>query len=136
MKKQLPICIKCNKQTKVKDTFVQWYTSHNIDDNMTEHTICKRCIKKHKIYEIETCYSQEADITFIFAKTRIPMPSNSYIELGQTLIGYHYGHDDESNKQIKVKVLKIWLKGNNKARRELLRESFNENGKYTNEVLY
>lgn len=120
-------CIKCNKYFKIKDLFLQWYTGEEI-----EQYICKDCIKQHKIYFTDACYAEDTDITFIFAIARIPV-NGEFIDLSQTLIGYHYGRPDEQYTQ---DLLAEWLKSNTKERINLLRQAFNENDKHDKEVLY
>jgi hypothetical protein len=122
-------CIKCGKEFKTKDLFLQWYTSG-------EAYICKNCIKQHKQYSIEPCYAADSDITFVFAIARVQITKHDWIELSQTLIGYHYGEpDDLGNKEFEQRMLEDWLTKNKKVRKDLIRQSFNENQR-DEEVLY
>jgi hypothetical protein len=125
-------CIKCGKEFKTKDLFLQWYTSG-------EAYICKNCIKRYKQYSIEPCYAADSDITFIFAIARVQITKHNYIELSQTLIGYHYGSPDNSiisdSKEYEQRMLEDWLTKDEKVRKDLIRQSFNENQK-DEEVLY
>ena len=51
-------CVKCEKEFKTKDLFLQWITCG-------EAYICKDCIEKHKQYIIDPCYADDSDITFV-----------------------------------------------------------------------
>lgn len=123
-------CVKCNKEFKTKDLFLQWFTSG-------ETYICKNCIEKHKIYQTDTCYSADSDITFVFAEAVVYLQERplkgDFVQLSQTLIGYHFGKPD---KQYIESMLSDWLTGNDKVRKDLLRQAFNENLKSDEEVLY
>lgn len=123
-------CIKCNKEFKIKDLFLQWYTNG-------EAYVCKDCIEKHKIYQTEACYSADSDITFVFAIARVQITKHDWVELSQILIGYHYGSPDNSvSKEFEQRILEDWLTKNGKVRKDLLRQAFNENCKSDEEVLY
>ena len=118
------LCIKCNKEFKTKDLFLQWTTNGDA-------YICEDCIKEHKQYLIDPCYAD--DITFIFARAIVTITKHDILDLSQTLIGYYYGPpDDEDSKRI----LNDWLTKDVKIRKDLIRQAFNENGKYNKEVLY
>ena len=120
-------CIKCNKEFKTKDLFLQWVTTG-------EGYVCKNCIKKYKQYTTDSCYAEDSDITFVFAIARISLDNGDFVELSQTLMGYHYGKPDNNHDHVKT-MLEYWLRGG-QTRKDLLRQSFNENGKYKKEVLY
>lgn len=124
-------CVKCNKEFKTKDLFLQWY-------KIDEVYICKDCIEKHKMYAVETHYARNSDMTFVFADARVYIDErplgDDYIMLSQTLIGYHYG-EPENNYDYEKQMLEDWLTGNDKIRKDLIRQSFNENMK-DEEVLY
>lgn len=121
-------CIKCNKEFKTKDLFLQWVSAG-------EGYICKDCIKKYKQYTTDSCYAEDSDITFVFAIARINLGDGDFAELSQTLIGYHYGSPENNDGYVK-QMLEDWLTGDDKIRKDLLRQSFNENSKYNEEVLY
>lgn len=120
-------CIKCKKEFEVKDLFLQWVTTG-------EGYVCRDCIEKYKQYYTDTGYASDLDITFVFAVARIPLDNNDFVELSQTLIGYHYGHP-EDNEGYKAQMLQNWLKYDEQIRIDLLRQSFNENQK-DEEILY
>ena len=124
-------CIKCNKEFKTKDLFLQWFTASS------EVFICKDCIEKHKMYQTESCYAADSDITFVFAGAMVYVQERplkgDFVQLSATLIGYHYGKPD---KQCAEAILSDWLTGDDKVRKDLLRQAFNENGKHDEEVLY
>ena len=127
-------CIKCGKEFKTKDLFLQWVTdTEKYFDG--EAYICKHCIEAHKEYSIDPCYAAGSDITFVMAVARVPIDNDNYIELSQTLIGYHYGDPDGSNKPYEQRMLEDWLTKDEKVRKDLIRQSFNENQK-DEEVLY
>jgi hypothetical protein len=117
-------CIKCERNFKVKDLFLQWTT-------YGDDYVCKDCIKKYKQYSLDPCYAPDSDITFVFALSRVQITKNTWIEVGQTLIGYYYG-GVEGNEGYRQQMFEAWLKGDAKY---LLRQSFNENQK-DEEVLY
>lgn len=117
-------CVKCEKEFKTKDLFLQWITCG-------EAYICKDCIEKHKQYIIDPCYADDSDITFIMVRAIVPV-GEDILDLSQTLIGYYYGHDDGRYEQ---RMLDDWLTKDKKIRRDLLRQAFNENGK-NKEILY
>ena len=122
-------CVKCNKEFKTKDLFLQWFA-------MGETFICKDCIEKHKMYNTDSCYAADSDITFVFAEAVVysqEQPKGDSVLLSTTLIGYHYGRPD---KQCADAILSDWLTGNDKVRKDLLRQAFNENNKADEEVLY
>lgn len=118
-------CEVCKQDFKIKDLFLQWHTAYS------EVYVCEDCIKKHKEYSTESCYCPDADITFIFAQARIKH-EGEFIELSQTLIGYHYG-EPVGNEGYARDMLKEWLV--DKEAKWLRRQSFNENCK-DEEVLY
>ena len=121
-------CVKCEKEFKTKDLFLQWITCG-------EAYICKDCIEKYKQYTIDPCYASDSDITFVMVRTIVPV-GEDILDLSQTLIGYHYGNpDDKDNKEFEQRMLDDWLTKNRKIRRDLLRQAFNENGK-DEEILY
>lgn len=119
-------CAKCNKEFETKDLFLQWFT-------LGETYVCEDCIRKHKQYQIDCCYSPDSDITFIFAMARIPV-ADEFIELSQSLIGYLYGEYTANDSNVKL-VLQDWLTNNPEIRKDWLRQNFNENNK-NKEVLY
>lgn len=121
-------CVKCGKEFKTKDLFLQWF-------ELGETYICKDCIKKHKTYLIDPCYAGDSDITFVMVRACV-LIGKDVLDLSQTLIGYHYGNpDDEDSKKLEELMLKEWLTGDKKIRKDLLRQNFNENQK-DEEVLY
>ena len=121
-------CVKCEKEFKTKDLFLQWITCG-------EAYICKDCIEKYKQYTIDPCYAGDSDITFVMVRTIVPV-GEDILDLSQTIIGYHYGNpDDKDNKEFEQRMLDDWLTKNRKIRRDLLRQAFNENGK-DEEILY
>lgn len=123
-------CIKCERNFKVKDLFLQWVSNG-------EGYVCKNCIKKYKEYTIDPCYAGDTDITFVMAIARIPV-GEDFIELSQTCIGYHYGDPyDEDAKEYEKRILEQWLTKDRKVREDLLRQNFNENqNQKDEEVLY
>lgn len=116
-------CEVCKNDFNVKDLFLQWHT-------VGEVYVCKDCIEKHKQYETYACYAPDSDITFVFAMARIQLDTN-FIELSQTLIGYHFGKKD---KDYENRMLNDWITSENTV--GMLRQSFNANLRDDEEVLY
>lgn len=125
-------CIKCGKEHK--NMFRQWVANQSMSIEDGECYICEDCIKDDKSYVADVHYSRDSDMTFIFAVARVLIDENThkYALLSQTLIGYVYGKADVDDPYVKW-VLGQWAIGN---RAELLRQSYNENRKMDEEVLY
>ena len=126
-------CIKCGKEHD--NLFTQWAAGLDA----VECDICEDCIKKHKMYSAVTCYSDDMDMTFIFAEARVylkerPIDERSFILLSQTLIGYVYGRPDRNTGYIQ-QALELWIANEGSNRLNLLRQNFNGNDK-NEEVLY
>lgn len=125
-------CIKCGKEHK--NMFKQWVANQSLSLESDECYICEDCIKDDKSYIADTCYCENSDMTFIFAVARVLIDENThkYALLSQTLIGYVYGNAKPNDPYVKW-ALGQWAIGN---RVKLLRQSYNENNKMDEEVLY
>lgn len=127
-------CEICEKETK--QLFDCWLISRVDNENLeSECSICEDCIKTKKQYDVDLNYCADSDITFIFAVARIINDKFHFIDLSQTVIGYVYGHVEDKNDNYVQWVLKQWLNGTEKERKDLIRQAFVEN-EVNKEVLY
>lgn len=111
-------CIKCGKEHKT--TFKQWVL---FNPDISEADICEDCIKEHKTYDTFTAFAENQDLTSIFIEALVPLDVG-YVLLSQTLIGYCYGHPDDSTDYINY-ARDTWINCPDK-RVDLLRQVFND----------